>query len=107
MILLSVLDSSLDHCARGCAYSRQLEIPEDTTRLASHDASVADLCRTGVAVHLRQLQLGLGAGSGGELRVADDVAQRLPVWEKQGFSIRRLFRGNTTSFETSPWSSPF
>lgn len=61
------------------AYSRQLEVAQHTAALASHDASVSDLGRAGVAVHLRQLQLGFGADSGRQGGVADDESEGLPV----------------------------
>lgn len=61
------------------AYPRHLEIPQDTPTLPTQYAPVPDLRRPRVAVHLRQLQLGLGPRPRGQRRVADDVAQRLPA----------------------------
>ena len=58
----------------------QPEIAENTSALAAHDTAVLNLCRTGVAVHLRQLELGLRADALRERGVADNVAQRLSVW---------------------------
>src|SRR5688572_21413796 len=61
------------------AYSRHLEVAQDTSCLASHDTSVANLGWSCVAVHLRELKLGFGANSGREGGVTDDVAERLPI----------------------------
>lgn len=61
------------------AYPRHLEVAKDTPSLAAEYAPVADLRRVRVAVHLRQLQLGLCAHARRERRVADDVAEGLPV----------------------------
>lgn len=60
-------------------YPRHLEVSEDTTRSTSHNTTVADLRRTGVAVHLRELELGLGADSRWQRRVSDHVAKGLPA----------------------------
>jgi hypothetical protein len=46
--------------------------------LATGNASVADLRRAGVAVHLGELELGFGADSRRQGRVADDIAKCLP-----------------------------
>lgn len=54
-----------------------LEIAKDTARPSSHYATVADLGRPGVGVHLGELQLRLGSYSGSEGRVPDDVAEGL------------------------------
>lgn len=62
-----------------CAYSAHLKVAQHTTALAAHDAAVANLCRSGVAVHLRKLQLSLRADSRGEGRISDHVSQRLSV----------------------------
>lgn len=61
------------------AYSAHLKVAQYTTALAAHDAAVANLGRSGVAVHLRKLQLSLSADSRGERRISDHVSQRLSV----------------------------
>lgn len=65
------------------AYPRHLEVAKDTTPLAAEYAPVSDLRRVRVAVHLRQLQLGLRAHARREGRVADDVAEGLSVCGKR------------------------
>ena len=60
------------------AYSRQFEVAQDTATLTAHYASIPDLGRAGVAVHLGELELGFGADSRREGRVADDVSKSLP-----------------------------
>jgi hypothetical protein len=61
------------------AYPSKPEVAEDTTALAAHYAPVLDLCEACVAVHLGELELGLGADSLRERGVADDVPEGLPV----------------------------
>lgn len=61
------------------SYSRHLKVPENTTRLAANNTPVANLRGTGIAVHLRKLELGLGADSGGERRVSNHVAESLSI----------------------------
>lgn len=84
----SVSSSPGRRCAAGrpqpTTYSCHLEVSEDTTGAPAHDASVADLRRPRVVAHLRELQLGFGADSGRERRVADDVAEGLSAWENKG-----------------------
>lgn len=64
---------------RAGPYPRHLEVPEDTPSLSSEQAPVPDLGRVRVAVHLRELELGLGAHARGERGVPDDVAEGLSV----------------------------
>jgi hypothetical protein len=64
-------------CCISKTYSCHAEITEDTTSLTTSNTSVLDLGGTGVAVHLRQLQLSLGAGALWQECVADDVAECL------------------------------
>lgn len=58
-------------------HSGHLERSQHTAPLASHDAAVANLRRSGVAVHLRELQLGSGSHSGRQGRVPDHVSEGL------------------------------
>jgi hypothetical protein len=58
-------------------YSCHTEVTEDTASLTTSNTSVLDLGWTSVAVHLRQLQLGLGAGALWQKCVADNVAECL------------------------------
>lgn len=60
-------------------YPTQSKVAHDTPSSASHDTSVLDLGRTSVGVHLGKLELGLGTDTRGQRRVADDVAESLPV----------------------------
>jgi hypothetical protein len=60
-------------------YSRHLEVPQHTSSLSSLYTSIPYLRWSRVAMHLRQLQLGLSAGSLGKTQVADDVSEGLPV----------------------------
>lgn len=62
-------------------YSCHAEITEDTSSFATSNTSVLDLGGTGVAVHLRQLQLSLGAGALWQKGVADDVAKCLSEYQ--------------------------
>jgi hypothetical protein len=59
------------------AYTTHPEVAEDTAPLASHYTSVLDLGESRVAVHLRKLELGLGAHSLRQSGVADNVAEGL------------------------------
>lgn len=59
--------------------SRHSEISENTPRDTSRYASVLDLCWSGVCMHLRELELGLGAHSLREGGVADHVAKGLSL----------------------------
>lgn len=68
-------------------YSRHLEVSEDTACSPSHDASVANLRSAGVAVHLRELELGLGAHPRRQGCVSDHVAKSLP--ERSDRSAKR------------------
>jgi hypothetical protein len=60
-------------------YSSQSEVAEDTSTLSAHDAPVLDLGEPRVAVHLRELQLCLGADSLWKRRVSDNVSQCLSL----------------------------
>lgn len=77
-------------------YSCHLKVAQDTSSLAAHDASVPDLRGARIAVHLGELQLGLGAHARRERRVADDVSERLPVG-----GTRRVSIGSSTRKETA------
>jgi hypothetical protein len=71
------------HCSKNTAhqitYSRHLEIPQHTPSFATFNTPISDLCRAGIAMHLRQLQLRLGARPRGQGKIADDVSKRLPI----------------------------
>lgn len=54
-------------------YPRKFEVPQHTAPLATHYASVPDLRRPGVAVHLGELELSFGPRTHRKCRVADDV----------------------------------
>ena len=60
-------------------YSSHPEVAKDTSAFASHYTPVLDLCVACVAVHLGELELGLGTGTLGEGGVADDVAESLTI----------------------------
>ena len=60
-------------------HSCHAEVPQYTSSLCAHDTAVLDLCRTGVAVHLAELELGLRARTLGQRGVTDNVAKRLSV----------------------------
>ena len=60
-------------------YPRHPEIPQYPSALSSFDASISDLCRSCVAVHLGQLELCLCSRSRGEGHIADDVSKSLPI----------------------------
>lgn len=63
----------------GTTHPSHPEIPENSPSLATHNTSIPDLCRAGIAVHLAELELGLRARSLRERGVADDVAEGLSV----------------------------
>ena len=58
-------------------YPGQLEVSKNTTPLATHQATSVDLRRPRVAMHLSELELGLGSRPRRQRRVADDVSERL------------------------------
>lgn len=60
-------------------YSCHAEVTENTLSLAASNTSILDLGGAGVAVHLRQLQLSLGARALRQECVADDVAECLSI----------------------------
>lgn len=63
----------------GTTHPSHPEVPEHTPSLTTHNTSIPDLCRAGIAVHLAELKLGLRARALGERGVADDVAESLSV----------------------------
>lgn len=78
------------NCIKENTYSAHPEVAQDTSTPASHRTPVFDLRIASVAVHLRELELCLGANTLGERRVADNVAESLPVMEiqiSQSFSL--------------------
>lgn len=77
-----------------CAYPGHLEVAQHTTALAAHDASISDLSRSRVAVHLRQLELGLGANSGRECGIADYITEGLS--EDRVSKMAQLERGEAS-----------
>lgn len=79
MSVTSGISKSTIALSRHFTHSVESEVPEHTTGSARGHAAVLDLCRTGVAVHLRQLELGLGAGTLRKAGIADDVAERLSI----------------------------
>ena len=62
-------------------YPSNPEIPEHTSCNSTSHASVLDLCWPRVGVHLRELELGLGAHTLRQRGVANNVAKRLSVIE--------------------------
>jgi hypothetical protein len=60
-------------------YSSHPKVAKDTTALASHYTPVLDLCVACVAVHLRELELGLRADSLWQSGIADNVSEGLSV----------------------------
>jgi hypothetical protein len=60
-------------------HSCHTEVPQYTSSLCAHDTAVLDLCRTGVAVHLAELELGLRACTLGQGGVANNIAKSLSV----------------------------
>lgn len=58
---------------------RELEVSEDSSSLSSLETSIPDLRRACVAVHLRQLKLGLGAGTRGQTEVTNYITESLSV----------------------------
>ena len=73
-------------------YSTQPEIAKDTSAPTAHYTPVLDLRETRVAVHLCELQLGLGTHTLRVRGIADDVAERLSVWQWPSASMN-LRRG--------------
>lgn len=71
------------HCSTNPAhqitYPRHLEIPQHTPSFATFNTPISNLRRAGIAMHLRQLQLRLGARPRGQGKIADDVSKRLPI----------------------------
>ncbi len=67
------------HCSTNTTYPRHLEIPQHTPSFTTFNTPISDLCRAGIAMHLRQLQLRLGAPPRRQGKIADDVSQRLPI----------------------------
>lgn len=71
------------HCSTNTTYQitypRHLEIPQHTPSFATFNTPISDLRRAGIAMHLRQLQLRLGARPRGQGKIADDVSKRLPI----------------------------
>jgi hypothetical protein len=60
-------------------HSGHAEVPQHTSSLCAHGTAVLDLCRTGVAVHLAELELGLRARTLGQGGVANNIAKSLSV----------------------------
>ncbi len=60
-------------------HPRHPKIAQNPPRLAPRNAAIVNLRGARIAVHLGQLELGLGTGSLGESRVPDDVAQGLSL----------------------------
>ena len=64
---------------QAATHSCHAEVPQYTSSLCAHDTAVLNLCRTGVAVHLAELELRLRAGALRQGGVADDIAECLSV----------------------------
>ena len=64
---------------QAATHSCHAEVPQYTSSLCAHDTAVLNLCRTGVAVHLAELELGLRARALGQGSVADNIAKSLSV----------------------------
>jgi hypothetical protein len=96
LILYSLLDNHLSSLVLNTkcheTYPSHPDIREDTLRFTSHHTSTLDLRRSGIAVHLRELELGLCADTLGEGCVADEVAERLSVFRKTEIKLVFLCR---------------
>ena len=64
---------------QAATHSCHAEVSQYTSTLCAHDTAVLDLCRTCVAVHLAELELGLRARALGQGGVADNIAESLSV----------------------------
>ena len=67
------------HSTPSGTYPRHLEIPQYTSPLPSLYAPIPNLRRPCVAMHLRQLELCLGACPCRQREVADDVSESLSI----------------------------
>lgn len=75
--LVLLLVSAFFSVVSSATYAAHPEVAKDTSALASHYTSVLDLREPRVAVHLRELELGLGAHTLWERRVSYYVSERL------------------------------
>ena len=73
-------------------YPRHPEVSEYAPCFATLYTAIPDLRRSGIAMHLRQLQLSLRPGSCGEGEVADDVAEGLSGEESAYFCHHIVLR---------------
>jgi hypothetical protein len=80
MISQNTFNTPLHHkSTHRITYPRHLEIPQHTSPFATFNTPISDLRRAGIAMHLRQLQLRLGARPRGQGKIADDISKRLPI----------------------------
>lgn len=77
-----MLDRRWNRAYRAVAYSSNPEVSENTPGCTSRHTAVLNLRRPGVGVHLRELQLGLGADTLGQRGVSDYVAEGLSIATK-------------------------
>ncbi len=73
-----------------CTHPSHPEVSHDTPSPSTHDASILYLRRAGVAVHLRELELGLRARSLWERDISDHISERLPNGMVRGALARVL-----------------
>lgn len=70
-LFLSITWDTGGWTSRSGTHSSHPKISKDTLSLAASNTSVLDLRRSGITMHLRELELSLCAGSLGEFGVAD------------------------------------
>lgn len=64
---------------RFSTYSTHAEVAEDTSTFTAHYTPILDLRIPGVAMHLRELELCLGAHTLRKRSIADDMTKSLPI----------------------------
>lgn len=67
------------YCVRSRTYPRHLKITQNTTPFSTFNTSVLDLCRSGIAVHLCQLDLCLSTGTSWQIHISYYVAKSLSI----------------------------
>ena len=105
---MAISISSLFHSRSITTYSCHAEISEDTSSLCAHDTAVPDLCRSGVTVHLAELELRLRAGALRKRGIADNVAKGLPVEMRlsvSGYHMRLRLRPGGAEHEKNAYLS--
>ena len=98
-------DASTAALAEQSTHPSAAKVAENAAPFAAHNAPVFDLGEARVAVHLHELELGLGAHALGEGRVADNVSERLSVattWSNRPSALRRPWWAGTEGSHTAP-----